>query len=134
MGSVVQRMAFEARQRSVPAATIPGRAASDNPASSRRSSSRLARTFNVSLSSIFSRVPLAVAALRDILHPGTRRLRHLVVRAAALFDIAVAEAHRDIVGQLRHLKAFATSVATMRCWRLITKYEPAFGSGVKVGF
>ena len=66
-----------------------------------------------------------LAALRDVLHARTRRLHHLVVGAAALLDVPVAETHRHIVGQLRHLKAFQLPVAAMQrnqFFRLIHNY------------
>jgi len=60
-----------------------------------------------------------LAALGDVLHPAARGLDHLVVRAAALRNIAVAEPHRDIEGELSDLEALQFPVAAVRRKKLL---------------
>jgi hypothetical protein len=67
----------------------------------------------VSLSSVFFDVPLCLAALGDVLHTGSGGLDHLVVRAAAAVDVAVAEPHRDIVDKLGDLEALEPAIAAV---------------------
>ena len=55
-----------------------------------------------------------LAALSDILCAGTRSLHHLIVRAAALLDVAIAETHGHIIDQLRHLKTLQLPVTAMK--------------------
>lgn len=54
----------------------------------------------------FARRSARFAAFGNILHAAARRLNHLVMSPAALWNIAVAEAHRNVVNKLRDLKAF----------------------------
>ena len=54
-----------------------------------------------------------LAALGDILHAAARGLHHLVMGPAAAVDVAVAEPHSDVIGQLRHLKALQVAVAAV---------------------
>ena len=54
-----------------------------------------------------------LAALGDVLHARTRRLHHLIVGAAALLDVAIAETHRHVVHQLRHLETLQLPVAAV---------------------
>jgi hypothetical protein len=51
--------------------------------------------------------------LRDILHAAPGGLNHLVAGAAALFDVLVAKAHGNVIGELRHLKALQPAVPAM---------------------
>ena len=51
--------------------------------------------------------------LRDVLDAAARGLHHLIVRPAARIDVPVAEPHRDVVDQLRHLEALQVPVAAV---------------------
>jgi len=51
--------------------------------------------------------------ISDVLDTGAGGLHHLVVGAAALVDVVVAEAHRHIVDQLCDLEALQVAVAAM---------------------
>ena len=52
-------------------------------------------------------------AFRDVLDPAACRLHHLVVSAAALVDVAIAEPDGYIVAKLGDLEALQPTVATM---------------------
>jgi len=54
-----------------------------------------------------------LTALRDILHPRTRRLHHLIMRAAALIHVSVTKPHRDVIDQLRNPKGFQPPVTAV---------------------
>jgi len=49
----------------------------------------------------------------DVLHAAPCRLHHLIMRAAAPVNVAVAEAHCHIIDQLRHLKTLQLAIASM---------------------
>jgi hypothetical protein len=55
----------------------------------------------------------SLAALGDVLDTRPRRLHHLIVCAAAMVDIALAETNRHVKNQLRDLKTLQISVAAM---------------------
>ena len=54
------------------------------------------------------------AAFGDVLSPAARRLHHLIVRARTLAHETVAETHRAVVHQRRHLKGAQLPVTTTR--------------------
>ena len=55
-----------------------------------------------------------LAALGNVLHAAAGGLHHLVVGAAARWDVAVAELGREIVAELRELEALQVTVAAVR--------------------
>jgi hypothetical protein len=61
----------------------------------------------------FLRRSRRLTALGDILRPAARRLHHLVAGPALAFDEALAEAHGDVVDQLRQLEAPQLPVSAM---------------------